>query len=108
MMTNFSQEQRKELNQRINLLEDMLQRLKSLPHCQEKLMFLSKLPTVRPFIQQNSWLMPFLEGPTKLQLTQAYALYAIIAIGEGPIVFRGYDQVQDLTAHLLRLSDKLS
>lgn len=93
------------LDRPIDYLEGLAKTLKGLPNAKEKSAFLSRLPRVSQFIHDSPWLMDF---ESQASSEQCFALYSLIAIGEGPVVLRGYRELENPLQSLHRLMTQLA
>lgn len=78
---------------KIAFLESLLAELQLSKSIENKAQFLEKHPVVSEFLEENFPLFQFIK---KAPLEVKIALLSVIAIGEGPIVFRGYGEGMNL------------
>jgi hypothetical protein len=96
-MTMIIQKKSDELVSRIKFLDNLLTNLK-----ENKIEILQKLPVVKRYLELNPDLAGFVNNAApEVQV----AILSVIAIGEGPIVFRGYKKGSSLQPLIHVLTD---
>ncbi|MBS0655517.1 MAG: UTP--glucose-1-phosphate uridylyltransferase, partial [Verrucomicrobia bacterium] len=96
----------------ISSLEDQIQKLTSLhqkiialPTLEEKLTLVSSLPQVQQFLAENRSVRTQLQG---LNARDEYVIKALIALGQGNVVFSGWKLVTDREALFANLVELLT
>ncbi|MGA8163733.1 MAG: hypothetical protein WB791_01760 [Waddliaceae bacterium] len=95
----------KSMKDRIHRLESLISRLKGASRLSEKLMLLKADPTIQHALQQADPLL--LSCLEKADHKTAFVILSIIAVGEGPVVFQGIKETDDVGERLKTMVQQL-
>ncbi len=88
------------LQKEADQLAPLLQKIASCTSIQEKLAVVSDCESVKSFFQSNQ---PLASAIKNLSPQEQYILHAVVALNQGPVVFSGWHESQDLSLLLSRL-----